>query len=273
MTKQEKRRRACPMRTSPKSGPIGLPLLAGKSSHLKDPSGAQWGILRQGVADEVHIGIGLATCAILLGAIEAIGFQSRAYGIPMQVQLGSYGADLPMLGEKQKTDFRDQFGINHVSPACAEDLDEMPPASANDAEDAMETRLSATLAQVIRLLGGWRCRYQSPSSADPAARRWGRGRLICHAAETSAAILALAITVIEARFQAPLIASIGLPPLFSPGLLPTFCTAVGLPSIAGEADEKHLPAAHSAAKQLSKYKSCRHCLPGGSVQGPAVVQS
>jgi hypothetical protein len=178
-----------------------------------------------------------------------------------------------MLGKKQKTDFRDQFGINHVSPACAEDLDEMPPASANDAEDAMETRLSATLAQVIRLLGGWRCRYQSPSSADPAARRWGRGRLICHAAETSAAILALAITVIEARFQAPLIASIGLPPLVSPGLLPTFCTAVGLSSIAGEADEKHLPAARSAAKQLSKYKSSRHCLPGGSGQGPAVVQS
>jgi hypothetical protein len=65
-----------------------------------------------------------------------------------------------------------------------------------------------------------------PCSADPAARRWGRGRLICHAAETSAAILALAITVIEARFQAPLIASIGLPQLFPPGLLPTFCTAV-----------------------------------------------
>jgi hypothetical protein len=97
--------------------------------------------------------------------------------------------------------------------------------------------------------------------------------LICHAAETSAAILALAITVIEARFQAPLIASIGLPQLFPPGLLPTFCTAVGLSSIAGEADEKHLPAARSAAKQLSKYKSSRHCLPGGSGQGPAVVQS
>lgn len=76
-----------------------------------------------------------------------------------------------MLGKKQKTDLGDQFGIDHVSPACAEDLDEMPPASANDAEDAMETRLSATLAQVIRLLGGGRCRYQSPCSADPAARR------------------------------------------------------------------------------------------------------
>jgi hypothetical protein len=85
--------------------------------------------------------------------------------------------------------------------------------------------------------------------------------LICHATETSAAILALAITVIEARFQAPLIASIGLPQLFLPGLLPTFCTAVGLSSIAGEADEKHLPAARSAAKQLSKYKSSPHCLP------------
>jgi hypothetical protein len=64
----------------------------------------------------------------------------------MQVQLGSDGADLPMLGEKQKTDFGDQFGINHVSPACAEDLDEMPPASANDAEDAIEMRLPGPLA-------------------------------------------------------------------------------------------------------------------------------
>jgi hypothetical protein len=83
----------------------------------------------------------------------------------MQVQLCGDGADLPMLGEKQKTDFRDQFGIYHVSPACAEDLDEMPPTSANDAEDAVETRLLGPLAQVIRLLGGWRCRYQSPCSA------------------------------------------------------------------------------------------------------------
>jgi hypothetical protein len=64
----------------------------------------------------------------------------------MQVQLCGDGADLPMLGEKQKTDFRDQFGINHVSPAGAEDLDEMPPTSANDAEDALETRLPSPLA-------------------------------------------------------------------------------------------------------------------------------
>jgi len=86
-----------------------------------------------------------------------------------------------------------------------------------------------------------------------------------------AAILALAITVIQSCFQASLIASIGLSQLFLPGLLPTFCTAVGLSSIAGKANEKHLPAARSAAKQLSKYESSRHCLPGGSGQGPAVV--
>jgi hypothetical protein len=48
----------------------------------------------------------------------------------------------------------------HVSPACAEDLGEMPTASANDAEDAMETRLPGPLAQVMRPLGGWRCSHQ-----------------------------------------------------------------------------------------------------------------
>ena len=133
----------------------------------------------------------------------------------------------------------------------------------------METRLSATLAQVIRPLGGWRCRYQSPCSADTAARRWGRGRLICHAADMPAAILALAIPVIQSCFQASLIASIGLSQLFPSGLLPTFCAAVGLSSIAGEADEKHLPAARSAAKQLSKYKRSSHCLPGRSGQWPS----
>jgi len=55
--------------------------------------------------DEVHIGIGLAHGAILLGTIEAIGFQCRAHSIAMQVQLGSDGADLPVFGEEQKADF------------------------------------------------------------------------------------------------------------------------------------------------------------------------
>jgi hypothetical protein len=89
--------------------------------------------------------------------------------------------------------------------------------------------------------------------------------LICHPAETPAAILALAITVIQSSFQALLIASIGLPQLFPSGLLPTFCTAVGLSPIAGEADKNHLPAARSAAKQLSKYNCSSHCLPGRRV--------
>ena len=89
-------------------------------------------------------------CAILLGAIEAVGFESRTYRIAMQVQLRSDGADLPVFGKEQKTDFCHQFRIDHDSPAGAEDFEELSPASAHDAKEAVETLLSTALVQILR---------------------------------------------------------------------------------------------------------------------------
>jgi hypothetical protein len=83
--------------------------------------------------------------------------------------------------------------------------------------------------------------------------------LICHATTTPAAILTLSIPMIEPRFQALLVAMVGLSQLFPPALLPAWLAAVGLSSVAGKADEEHRTAAHGAAKQLSQYQSRSHC--------------
>jgi hypothetical protein len=83
--------------------------------------------------------------------------------------------------------------------------------------------------------------------------------LICHATTTPAAILALSIPMIEPGFQALLVATVGLSQLFPPALLSAWMAAVGLPAVAGKADEEHRPAAHGAAKQLSQYQSRSHC--------------
>jgi hypothetical protein len=87
----------------------------------------------------------------------------------MQVQLCGDGSDLPVFGKKQKADFSYQFGINHGSPAGAEDLDELPPASAKDAKEAMEPLLPTTAVQFLRLREGWPHGYGSQRWVHPAA--------------------------------------------------------------------------------------------------------
>lgn len=118
----------------------------------------------------------------------------------------------------------------------------------------------------MSLPSAWRHRGFQPRSTDRATRVGNKGRLICHATETSLSVLALAIAVIEPCFPALLIPPISLAQLLPPAFLPTFRTAVGLSPIAGKADEKHLPAAHGAAKQLSQYQSWSHRLQGRSGQ-------
>ena len=93
--------------------------------------------------------------------------------------------------------------------------------------------------------------------------------MICHARVAAAAIGALAIPVIEPGFPTLLITPVGLAQLFPTALHAAWLAAIGLPAITGEADEKHRPAAHGAAKQLSQYQSRSHCLPGGSGQWPS----
>lgn len=122
----------------------GSACIAAGADHLEDAGGTQARIPSQGLANEIDIGISLAAGAILFGAIETICFQGRTHGITMQVQLCGDGSDLPVFGKKQKADFCYQLGIDHGSPAGAEDLDELPPASANDAKEAIKPLLPAT---------------------------------------------------------------------------------------------------------------------------------
>jgi hypothetical protein len=157
------------------------------------------------------------------------------------------------------------------SPAGPEDLDELPPASAKDAKEAMKPLSPATLVQCIRLREGWLRGYRNQRSIDPAAGIGGQARLICHAAATPKAILPLAVAVIQPRFPALLIAPVGLSQLFPPALLTAGLTAVGLSAITGKAEEKHRATARSAAKQLSQYHPSRHRLPGRSGQWRPVV--
>lgn len=75
--------------------------------------------------------------------------------------------------------------------------------------------------------------------------RHGRMRLT-----KPAAVLPLAITMIELAFGALLVASIGAPPLLAAGLLAALFTAVAMSTVAVRADEENRVAALTKANPL-----------------------
>ncbi len=89
--------------------------IAARANHLQEAGGTQAGILLQGLAQKVEIGIGEPVAQAGMTA-ETVRVQGGAHGFGMQAEFGGNGADLPMLGMKQGADFSDLLIGNHVSP-------------------------------------------------------------------------------------------------------------------------------------------------------------
>jgi len=74
--------------------------------------------------------------------------------------------------------------------------------------------------------------------------------LIRHAPSQPAAVFALAITMVQPAFLAPLVAPVGFPPLLPPRLLAATVAAIPLPVVTARAEKKQSPACLGAAKLL-----------------------
>ena len=92
-------------------------LVAAGCDHLVDSRGAEFGVLLEGGADEVGVGIE-ATRAYDSAAIEARCFECGAHGDGVEPELGRNGADAPVLGVEQATDLGALgFGDHVLSPS------------------------------------------------------------------------------------------------------------------------------------------------------------
>ena len=91
------------------------PGIAAGANHAEQAGRAQVGVLVQGLAQKVEVGIGEAGAGAGMAA-ETIGIERRAHRLGVQTQLGSNRPDLPMLGMKQMADVSNLFLRNHESP-------------------------------------------------------------------------------------------------------------------------------------------------------------
>ena len=121
--------------------------------------------------------------------------------------------------------------------------------AADTADDAAEVVAPYGFRSNMRFLPWrfWFVFHQRLGDAAPTALDCGR--LICHAALAKPlAVLALAVAVIPPNLGILLIAPVRFLPLLPPRFSPAFITAVHLTSIAGPADEKHLPTVDRTAE-------------------------
>jgi len=87
-----------------------------RANHLEQPGGAQAGILLEGLAKEIQVGVEETIPQTGMVVAEALGLQGPAYGLGMQAEFRGNGADLPVFGIKQMTDASDLFVGNHAAP-------------------------------------------------------------------------------------------------------------------------------------------------------------
>ncbi len=86
--------------------------IAALADHLVKAGGTQPGMLVQGLADELQIGIGEGG-AQGRAAVEALGLNGVANGIGVHAQFAGDGADFPMLGVKVAANLSTRFWTNH----------------------------------------------------------------------------------------------------------------------------------------------------------------
>ncbi len=78
------------------------------------------------------------------------------------------------------------------------------------------------------------------------------GRLIRHASPTALAVGALAVAMVQATFQALLVAAVGLPALQASGFFAAARAAITLPPVTMAAEIKHRSTRREATNPLAK---------------------
>jgi hypothetical protein len=87
-----------------------------RANHLEQPRGAQTGILLEGLAKKVQVGIEEAIPETGMVVVEAVGLQRARHGLGMPTEFRGDGADLPVFGIKQMADASEFFVGNHAAP-------------------------------------------------------------------------------------------------------------------------------------------------------------
>ena len=91
--------------------------VAALANHLEDPSGAQFRILLEDLANKLLVGFGQAGTSLLFcGGSKTLRSDGSAHGVVVNAQFCGNRPDFPVFGIKEATNLSFQFRGDHRSP-------------------------------------------------------------------------------------------------------------------------------------------------------------